>query len=106
MTGAGSMIRWTVAIAVTAASLIAADSGGLSGPVAGFFFDRGAAVLRPIEGLPGAARLGAPVSLPFAVSLAAPASRRDYALAVPASGGSPVLVRGLRSDAPEVLDLP
>src|SRR4051812_17608086 len=107
MTRARSRPRRLVAVALAAASLAAAsDAAGLSGPVAGFFFDRHAAALRPIEGLPGAARLGAPLSLPFAVSLAATASRRDYALAVPASGGAPVLVRGLRSAPPDLVDLP
>jgi hypothetical protein len=101
-------IRWGfLSISLAASSLAAAaDSGGLAGPVAGFFFDRAAGAVRPIEGLPGAARLGAPLPLPFGVSLAVTASRRDYALAVPESGGAPVLVRGLRAEAPEVVELP
>jgi hypothetical protein len=100
------MSRGLVTIALAAASLAAAaDTGGLAGPVAGVFFDRRAAALRPIEGLPGAARFGVPLPLPFAISLAAVASGRDFALAVPDSGGV-VLVRGLRAATPEVVELP
>lgn len=42
-----------IAIAMTAAA-----GEGLRGPVAGYVFDARQAVIRPIEGLPGAARLG------------------------------------------------
>lgn len=85
------------------AALVAQDSGGIGGPVTGFIFDSRAGALRPIEGLPGAARLGSPVSLPFALASAAIASRRDYALVTPLGGdGRPMLVRELRSGAPRV----
>jgi hypothetical protein len=100
------MLRF-FAISIAAASLAAAsDSGGVAGPLAGFVFDRGAGVIRRIEGLPGAARIGAPVTIPFAVSLVAAAGRRDYALAVPASGGALALVRGLRAESPELVEIP
>jgi hypothetical protein len=99
------MRKWFIPIAIAAASMpVASETGGIAGPVAGFVFDRRAAVLRPIEGLPGAARLGAPIPMPFAVGLAA--VRGDYALVGPAAGGAAVLARRFRASAPEIVDLP
>src|ERR1044071_6648525 len=93
------------AIAAAVASLAAAaDSGGVAAPTAGFFFDRSAALLRPITGLPGAARIGDSLTLPFPASSGATASGRDYALVVSPSG--PVLVRGLRAVTTQILELP
>jgi hypothetical protein len=80
----------------------ATDGGGIAAPISGFVLDGRANSIRVIEGLPGAARLGASLRLPFAVSAAAIASGRDYALVVSASGAAaPLLARGLRSGAPE-----
>jgi hypothetical protein len=101
------MSKWIVSLALAAASpALAADGGGVDGPISGFVLDGRANALRAIEGLPGAARLGAAVRLPFAVAAAAVAVRQDYALVVPASNEPRVfLARGLRSGAPEILPL-
>jgi hypothetical protein len=97
------MCKWVILLATAAPFAIPADTGGMTGPVSGFFLDARTNAIRAIEGLPGAARLGAPVRLPFAVARAAIASRRDYALAVAArSAGRPILVRGLSAAAPEI----
>jgi hypothetical protein len=86
-----------------AVSALWSNDGGVGGPVSGFVPDRGRSALRAIEGLPGAARLGARVRLPFAVSSAAISSRQDFALIVPAEGDArPALVRGLRAETPGV----
>ena len=100
------MSKWIVSLALAAAPALAADGGGVVGPISGFVLDGRANALRAIEGLPGAARLGAAVRLPFAVAAAAVAVRQDYALVVPASNDPAVfLARGLRSGAPEILPL-
>jgi hypothetical protein len=99
------MSKWIVSLALAAATpALANDGGGVGGPISGFVLDGRANSLRAIEGLPGAARLGAPVRLPFAVAAAAVAFRLDYALVIPASGQPRVLLaRGLRSGTPETL---
>lgn len=101
------MSKWIVSLALAVASpALAADGGGVAGPISGFVLDGRANALRAIEGLPGAARLGAAVRLPFAVAAAAVAVRQDYALVIPASNDPAVfLARGLRSGAPEILSL-
>jgi hypothetical protein len=98
------MRKWVMLLATTVPFAMPADTGGMTGPVSGFFVDVRANAIRAIEGLPGAARLGATVRLPFAVARAAIASRQDYALAVAVRGaGLPILVRGLSAAAPEIV---
>lgn len=87
---------------LVAAALTAAGDSGIHGPVSGFVLDTRAQALRPVNGMPGAALLGGPVALPFAVHAAAVAAGRDYALAAGESGAV-VLVRGLVSPAPAVV---
>jgi hypothetical protein len=89
------------------ASLVwSADNAGIGGPVSGYIVDGRFRVLRPIDGIPGAARLGAPLDLPFSIAVAAVAAPQDYALVTAAnSDGRPVLVRGLRSGAPRTLPI-
>jgi hypothetical protein len=101
------MIKWIVSLALAAATpALSNDGGGVGGPISGFVLDGRANSLRAIEGLPGAARLGGPVRLPFAVAAAAVAFPRDYALVIPASGQPRVLLaRGIRSASPETLPL-
>jgi hypothetical protein len=101
------MSKWIVSLALAAATpALANDGGGVGGPISGFVLDGRSNALRAIEGLPGAARLGAAVRLPFAVAIAAVAVRQDYALVIPASGQPrAMLARGLRSGAPETLPL-
>jgi len=98
------MSKWILIVAAAAVSPAWPADGGIVGPVSGFIADGHGGAIRAIEGLPGAARMGAAVRLPFTVSSAAIASRQDYALAIPVGGdGRPVLVRGLRADAPETV---
>jgi hypothetical protein len=88
---------------IAVAALVSAQASGISGPVSGYVTDGRGQSLRPIEGLPGAARLGAPLSLPFPILMAAVASQQDYALVVDATAdGRPMLARGLRSGTPQV----
>jgi hypothetical protein len=83
-----------------------ADASGIGGPVSGYVVDGRVRALRPINGIPGAARLGDPISLPFAVTNAAVATQQDYAIVTRAnSGGSVAMAVGLRSGAPQVLAL-
>jgi hypothetical protein len=97
------MRTFITACGVAAATLACAQAAGIGGPVTGYVIDGRAKVLRPIEGIPGAARLGDPLALPFGVGMAAVATRQDFALVSDATGeGRPMLARGLRSGAPEV----
>jgi hypothetical protein len=100
------MNKSILSIALAAGSLAASDSGGLAGPVAGYVFEPRSGAVRAIEGLPGAARLGSRLPLPFRVALATSVAGRDYAVLVPESGAGPVIARGLRSSTPEILDVP
>ena len=90
-------------LGVAGATLAWSADAGVTGPVSGFVVDGRYRVLRPIEGIPGAARIGAPLDLPFPIDQAAVAASQDYALLTAAnSDGRPVLVRALRSGAPQI----
>lgn len=89
-----------IVLALAAAGYPAAADSGIRGPVTGFVFDARLHAIRPINGLPGAATLGAALPLPFAVRQAAVSARLDYALAVSDADGQVYLVRGLSSDTP------
>ena len=78
----------------------AADSG-INGPISGFVLDGRSRAIRPVNGIPGAALLGAPAAIPFEVQAAAVAAGHDYALVVDESGRV-MLARGLASAAPAV----
>ncbi len=78
----------------------AADSG-INGPVSGYVLDGRSHAIRPVNGIPGAALLGAPAAIPFTVRVAAVAAGRDYALAADESG-KVMLVRALGSASPAV----
>ena len=54
----------------------------LNGPSLGLMFDSSSAVIRPILGIPGAARLGDPLSSGFTIGTAVVAPDGDFALAV------------------------
>jgi hypothetical protein len=84
------------------ASLAWCADNGIGGPVSGYVVDGRFRAIRPINGIPGAAQLGAPLDLPFAIDLYAIATQQDYAIVTAAKrGGAPILVRGLRSGAPQ-----
>lgn len=89
---------------LSGASLVwGADTAGLAGPVSGYVVDGRFRSIRPIEGIPGAARIGSPLGLPFSIDQAAIAAAQDYAVVTAAkSDGRPSLVTGLRSGAPQV----
>ncbi len=96
-----------VAVLCAAASLAScpARAEGIGGPVSGFVLDARVHALRPIAGLPGAARLGAPLALPFPVGMAAAAAPLDYAIVTDARDGAPMLVRGLAGGALSIAPL-
>jgi hypothetical protein len=70
-----------------AGSLIAQNQSTVNAPVSGYVFDKEAAGLRPVLGLPGAALLGSPVNLGFGVAAAFVAPRLDSALVIAADNG-------------------
>jgi hypothetical protein len=57
---------------------------GIGGPVSGIVYDREAARLRQILGIPGASVMGGPIELGYELKLAAVAPRQDAAIAVAA----------------------
>jgi hypothetical protein len=101
-----AMRKLVVSIGIGACIAWSADNGALLGPITGFVVDGRTQNIRAIEGVPGAARLGASASLPFGVAFAAVAARQDYALVVPVNGdGHPLLARGLRGGAPATISI-
>ena len=81
-----------LSIAVIAAgSLLAQSDGSIQGPVLGLFFDRQASALRMLDGIPGAARMGAALDTDF--SDAAVAGSGQYAVAIE-RGGTATVVSG------------
>ncbi len=76
----------------------AADSG-INGPVSGYVLDGRSHAIRPVNGIPGAAMLGAPAAIPFPVQAAAVAAGRDYALVADESG-KVMLARALGASSP------
>jgi hypothetical protein len=63
-----------------------AQQGRVAGPVAGYVFDGGARVVRPVLGIPGASVLGDPVDLGMGIARASVAPRLDSLLAVGTDG--------------------
>jgi len=98
------MRKGIILLAICAASAVwGADTAGIGGPVSGYVVDGRFRALRPINGIPGAARLGDPIDLPFAIGNAAIATSQDYAIVTRGNGdGRPSLVVGLRSGAPQL----
>jgi DNA-binding beta-propeller fold protein YncE len=75
----------------------------LRGPVVGYVFDATQKAIRPVNGIPGSALLGAPLTFAFPVTAAAFSPRGDFALAI--SGSSVYLLRNiLRPFQAEVLE--
>ena len=67
---------WILPLAAASAAVaVAAETGVVAGPITGFVLDGRTNAIRAIEGLLGAARLGAAVRLPFAIAHAAIARR-------------------------------
>jgi hypothetical protein len=96
------LVFWLAAPASTGL-LTAAPANGIGGPVSGFVLDGRSHTLRPINGLPGGATLGGPVTLPFAAGMAAVVTSLDYAIVSDMHGtGEPYVARGLASGAATV----
>ena len=64
----------------------AAQPGQLSGPGAGYVYDRTAAALRPVRGVPGAATLGDLLAVPYSLEAGFVAPRQDLAVLVATDG--------------------
>jgi hypothetical protein len=90
-------MRILVFVCLAACSLYG-QAGKLAVPSTGFVFDPSAHALRRIQGIPGAALVGAPVEFGFAVSAAYVAPRLDSVFVL-AAGGPARLFR-LTEDAP------
>lgn len=98
-------MKKTIAILLVSGASLAwcADTASIGGPVSGYVVDGRFRSIRPIEGIPGAARLGDPIDLPFPIGVAAMSAPQDYAIVTAAKGnGVPLLARGLRSRSPQV----
>ena len=91
-------MRILVSACLAACSLYG-QAGKLAAPSLGFVFDPPAHALRRIQGIPGAALVGAPVDFGFAVSAAEVAPRLDSVFVMAASDGRAHLFR-LTADAP------
>jgi hypothetical protein len=99
-------MRCAIAIGLAASTLVYpwsnAKGADINGPVSGFVQDGRARGIRPLNGMPGSATQGSPLPLPFSVGLAAISARLDFALMTDAAGdGTPLLMTGLRSGAPQ-----
>ena len=73
-------------LVLVAGSVLAAQQGSLSGPVAGFIYDSPGRALRPIQGVPGASLIGDPINLGLDLSAAYVSPRQDSAFVVSADG--------------------
>ncbi len=73
-------------LVLAAGSVLAAQQGWLSGPVAGFVYDSPGHALRPIQGVPGASLIGDPISLGLDLSAAYVSPHQDSAFVVSAGG--------------------
>jgi len=73
-------------VALAACSTLAAQQGSLAGPVTGFVYDAPARAVRPIQGIPGAALIGDPVSFGLDVHGAYVSPHQDAAFVSAADG--------------------
>lgn len=89
------IVQFVLASALLAAVAAQADTTTLRGPVMGFVVDGRSQTVRPINGIPGASHLGAPLELLFHVKQAVFSSGGDFALMTPAEGEGLYLVRNL-----------
>lgn len=76
----------TLVFACLAACALYGQPGSLQPPSAGFVFDRSSQTLRRIQGIPGAALIGAGVEFGFPVTEAAVSPRMDSAIVISADG--------------------
>jgi len=90
-------MRILVSVCLAACSLYG-QAGKLAAPSSGFVFDRSAQALRRIQGIPGAALVGAPVEFGFAVSAAYVAPLLDCVFVLDGDGQAHLF--RLTADAP------
>jgi hypothetical protein len=74
------ILQYVLAAGLLAALAAQADTTTLRGPVLGYVVDGRAQTVRPINGIPGASHLGAPLELPFLVTQAVFSSAGDFGL--------------------------
>ncbi len=70
------------------AGVASAQTGALSGPVAGYVFDNGAQAVRPVLGIPGASTVGAAISAGYSFKAAYVAPRQDSFFGVAGDGST------------------
>ena len=63
-----------------------ASEQGVRGPILGYIFDGNSRLLRPINGIPGAAHVAAAIDLGFTPSVVEVSPKQDFALAIDAEG--------------------
>jgi hypothetical protein len=90
-------MKWTLLLLLPL--LARAADPGIAGPITGFLYDGDGRMIRAIEGIPGAARLGPGLPLPMEISKAALSPRGDFGLVV-SSDGSVYLVDSMRTGQP------
>ncbi len=96
-------MRNLAAILLLVAAAQAAETAAMRGPVSGYVLDARSRSLRPVNGIPGGAALGAAVNLSFRVDQAAVSSDRDYAVVTGYRAAPvPMLVKGLSAQQPAV----
>ena len=80
------------------------DSGGIQGPVMGYVFDSRSQGIQPIQGIPGASRMGGLMALGVRFAVAEISPRQDYALGVEVASGELRLVQlGVPNPAPRAV---
>ncbi len=88
-------IAWAAALLASAAL----PDTTLRGPVLGYVLDGRARAVRPVNGIPGASHLGAPLDLGSPIARAVFASTGSFGLVVPEAGDGVWLVAGLDAQA-------
>lgn len=95
-----SISLWLIVLlALWPAAAPAASQGSVAGPKMGYFFDAPQRSLRPILGVPGAARIGDAAPLNVQLTKAEVAPGQQYALGATAEGG--LVWIDLRGDLPQ-----
>jgi DNA-binding beta-propeller fold protein YncE len=80
------MTRYGILILSLACPLLHGQAGRVAGPVVGFLFDNPSRTVRPIQGVPGAAAVGAPMNLGLDVASAVVSPKQDSLFAIGADG--------------------
>ena len=86
-------MRMRELLLIALASTVAPAQMQIQGPRSGWIFDGQTNTLRPIEGFPGAARLGVAISLPFQIRMALFDANQQTAVGVRADNGEVMTIR-------------